>query len=85
MPKVLGTGSKKERNTVRVYKFSPSSDFHFMEVGCVFSFTDGRAGNKKFHMVGRDILYIYARRWTRWDDLKLRAAGKLAAYNGKAE
>ena len=56
-----------------------------MEVGCVFSFTDGRAGNKKFHMIGRDILYIYARRWTWWDDLKLWAAGKLAAYKRKAE
>jgi hypothetical protein len=51
---------------MKIYKFSPSSDFASMDIGALFSFQEGQW----FKLIKRDAINCYAVRYTWWYRLK---------------
>ena len=54
---------------MRIYKFTPSSDFAFMDIGGLFCYEEGPLKGKWFRLVRRDMLNCYCVRWTWWRNL----------------
>lgn len=49
---------------MRIYKFTPSSDFTFIDTGGIFWYTKGPLAGKRFVLIRRDAINCYCLRWT---------------------